>query len=195
MLDERAPRAAAAVEGIALVMVAVVLAVPFYAARLAATTVNRALGSVHTARVGIDGRTFPVIDPLHGDATALLALVDERGPRKPGARLFVGPQDLRLANYSDAFLYFVLGERYRPASFYLESNPGIANRAGSGLADDIEGADVLVLSKEYDNWDEPNASRAPGPSIPMRIVERDFCLAGEAGRYRLYLRAGECQGQ
>lgn len=188
MVDRRMPQSAAAAELVVLTTVALVLAVPYYTARLAGTVVQRGIGRVDTARVGIDGRTFPVIDPLAPDATALLARLDAIGP--PAGRLFVGPVDLRLANYSDAFLYFVLGERYRPASFFLESNPGIANATGSTLAADIARADVLVLSTEYDNWDEPNASRDPGPDAPVRAVADGFCTVAEIGRYRILLRAG-----
>ncbi|HVM09511.1 MAG TPA: hypothetical protein VM345_13670 [Acidimicrobiales bacterium] len=190
LLDAKFPRSATATEALVLSMVALLLAVPFYAGRLAGTTVGRAVGRVQTATVGIDGRSFPVIDPLAPDATALLGRMEtvDRG----GGKLFVGPQDLRLANYSDSFLYFLLGERFRPVSFFLESNPGIANADDSHLADDIARADVLILSKEYDNWDEPNTSRRPGPEAPVRVVAERFCVLAELGRYQILLPAGRC---
>ena len=105
----------------------------------------------------------------------------------PGDTLFVGPQDLRRTNYGPTYIYFLLRE-LRPASYYMEMNPGTANRKGSGLADELRRADWLILTSEWDNWDEPNASMDFGPSEPNEVVRDDFCLRLESGQYRLYER-------
>lgn len=105
----------------------------------------------------------------------------------PGESLFVGPQDLRRTNYGPTYMYFLLRE-LRPASYYMEMNPGTANREGSGLADELRRADWLILTSEWDNWDEPNDSSKLGPSEPNEVVRDDFCLRLERGQYRLYER-------
>jgi hypothetical protein len=106
---------------------------------------------------------------------------------RPGESLFVGPQDLRRTNYGPTYMYFLLPE-LEPASYYMEMNPGTANREGSGLADELRRADWLILTSEWDDWNEPNDSTVNGPSEPNEVVRDDFCLRLEHGAYRLYER-------
>jgi hypothetical protein len=54
----------------------------------------------------------------------------------PGERLLVGPVDFRFTPYSDAFFYFLFHDLV-PATRYIEMDPGIANAADSGLADEV----------------------------------------------------------
>jgi hypothetical protein len=70
----------------------------------------------------------------------------------------------------------------------MEMNPQTANRKGSGLADDIRGADWLILTSMWDDWNEPNDSSKYGPSEPNEVVRKAFCLRFESGAYRLYER-------
>jgi hypothetical protein len=106
---------------------------------------------------------------------------------RPGESVFIGPQDLRRTNYGPTYMYFELPE-LRPASYYMEMNPGTANRAGSGLADDLRGADWLILTTEWDDWNEPNDSSKNGSPEPNRVVRENFCLRLRSGQYRLYER-------
>lgn len=190
MLDAKVPRAVAAVEALLITALLTVVFAPYYTARLASVDARFGIGMRHVANVGANGRHFPVIDPLRPDAQGVLDLVSRVAPAH--GTVFVGPQQLRLANYSDSFLYWLLYPRLKPVSFYLESNPGIVNAPDSHLAADLPKADVAILSNEYDNWDEPNQSRKLGPSAPNRIIARDFCQAGEVGRYKLYLNRRHC---
>ncbi len=126
---------------------------------------------------------------FYDDDSAGARIVVEHARRvtRPGESLFVGPQDLRRTNYGPTYMYFLLSE-LEPASYYMEMNPGTANREGSGLADEIREADWLILSSEWDNWDEPNDSEKYGPSEPNEVVRNLFCLRLERGQYRLYER-------
>ena len=121
----------------------------------------------------------------------------ERGPRgprpsacarTPGETVFVGPQDLRRTNYGPTYMYFELRDHLRPASYYMEMNPGTANREGSGLADELRSADWLILTSVWDDWDEPNESREYGPTEPNEVVRSSFCVRFESDQYRLYER-------
>jgi hypothetical protein len=124
-------------------------------------------------------------DETRESTRAILARIRELS--RPGESLFVGPQDLRRTNYGPTYMYFLLRE-LRPASYYMEMNPGTANREGSGLADELRKADWLILTSEWDDWNEPNDSAEFGPAKPNRVVREDFCLRLEKGRYRLYER-------
>ena len=109
---------------------------------------------------------------------------------RPGQRLLVGPTDLRKTPYSEAFFYYLLPQLV-PATPYIEMDPGIANANDSGLADDVRHADVLILSDQWNGWDEPNGSATFGPNTPNVVVHQDFCLVGTYGphpHYQLYIR-------
>lgn len=128
-----------------------------------------------------------------GISQAAQGVVDELDRRaQPGDRLFVGPADLRLTPYSDAFFYHLFPE-LPPATRYIEMDPGVANAEGSGLAEDVASADWLILSHVWDPWDEPNDSRQPGSDAPNGVVARSFCVVdafGDEGApsYLLYQR-------
>ena len=124
-------------------------------------------------------------DETRESVRAVITRTQERS--RPGESLFVGPQDLRRTNYGPTYMYFLLRD-LRPASYYMEMNPGTANREGSGLADDLRRADWLILTSEWDDWNEPNDSTVNGPSEPNEVVRDDFCLRLERGAYRLYER-------
>jgi hypothetical protein len=107
---------------------------------------------------------------------------------KPGDSLLVGTSDLRKTPYSDAFLYYLFPE-LKPATYYIEMDPGVANAKNSKLAGEVRKADFLVLSSVWDNWVEPNDSRKFGSDKPNQIVRRDFCKLGSyRGQYSLYER-------
>jgi hypothetical protein len=106
---------------------------------------------------------------------------------QPGDRLFVGTGDLRKTPYSDAWLYYLLPE-LTPGTRYIEMDPGVANARGSGLARELSSSDAVVLSTVWDDWNEPNDSRAFGPDRPNEVLARDFCKIGDFGYYRVYRR-------
>jgi hypothetical protein len=159
---------------------AVVLTV-IVAASYADFTVDRAreVRGVRTAYRGF------VDDDSREPIDAVLQRI--RTMSRPGESLFVGPQDLRRTNYGPTYMYFLLRD-LQPASYYMEMNPGTANREGSGLADELRRADWLILTSEWDDWDEPNDSQDYGSPEPNRVVRELFCLRLEEGQYRLYER-------
>ena len=129
------------------------------------------------------GRTLPVGDAdFAADLEDVLAAVDRH--TDPGDTVFVGPLDLTRTNYSETFLYFLLPDLV-PASRHLEMNPGLANRDGGPLADELHDADLLVLTDRFDGWSEPNASVEPGSPEPARVVAERFCPAWAAERHQI----------
>lgn len=110
-----------------------------------------------------------------------------------GERLFIGPTDLSRTNYSDLHLFHLFPE-LEPASYYLELNPRSANRPGTRLTRDLETADWLLLSGEWDLWEEQNASTEPGDSRPNAVVRRSFELVSQHGVWKLYRRNQSAPG-
>jgi hypothetical protein len=192
LLRRRAPRFAPQRRGLvagAGVLVALVLLVPHFTAR---TYTDYVLQSADIHRIAFeidhDGRRFYYgREDVAKAAEPLLEEADRISD--PSDRLFVGPTDLRKTPYSDAYLYYMLPE-LTPATYFIEMDPGVANRKGSRLADDLASADIAILSSVWNDWEEPNDSRKFGPDTPNRILERDFCLVGEygGGLYELYER-------
>ncbi len=132
-------------------------------------------------------------DDVAKAARALLAEVPKVA--KPGDRLFVGPTDLRKTPYSDAYLYYLLPE-YPPGTYFIEMDPGVANRAGSRMPSDLASSEVAILSGVWTDWSEPNDSRKFGSRETTRVLRRDFCLVKTFGSrpddqkplYELYVK-------
>ncbi len=135
-----------------------------------------------------NGRTVPVplrsqVDQLSG---LLWAIEDST---EPGDRIFVGPSDLSNTVYNDTFLYHLLPE-LTPASYFLEMNPGTADRPGSRLKGDISTADVIVVTTRYDDWAALSRSATQG-SLSVSADLNGFCPSSTFGPWRLYVRCTE----
>ncbi|MFM8531244.1 MAG: hypothetical protein ACKOD2_16535, partial [Ilumatobacteraceae bacterium] len=115
------------------------------------------------------------------------------GPRAP--RLLVGPADLSRAIYSDVAFHYMFPE-LEPATYYIEMDPGLADREGSSLAADVASADWLLLTNFWTGWDEPNASSEFGSEAPNQVVADRFCLVGnwEDALVLLYRRCEQGDG-
>jgi hypothetical protein len=111
---------------------------------------------------------------------------------EPGDRLIVGPADLSRTIYSDVSVYWMFPELV-PATYYIEMDPGLADRAGSGLADDVANADFLVLTNIWTGWHEPNASDEHLSDEGNQAVADHFCLV-ERFEDNLVLLFERCDG-
>lgn len=130
-----------------------------------------------------NGRSFPFPSRSAADVIGkLLEKLDRLS--KPGERLFVGPADLRRTNNCDTFIYHLF-PALQPATYFLEMNPGSANREGSRLTTDIASADWLVLDMAWDNWPENNSLSVYGPDAPNEVVRSEFSLVGQYGPFVL----------
>jgi hypothetical protein len=173
--------------GLAVVFVLVTVMPHFFGRNYVDYVVQTAGRRRIAYRVHYNGRTFyygryDVLNALH----ELFAEITK--VTSPGDRLFVGTSDLRKTPYSEAFIYYMFPE-LRPATYFIEMDPGVANRKGSRLADDVASADAVVLSSVWDVWDEPNDSRKLGPDRPNQVVREQFELHGEyGGLYKLYVK-------
>lgn len=110
-------------------------------------------------------------------AASQAAIDDLARLSQPGERLLVGPADLSRTIYSDAIFYYLFPELV-PATYYIEMDPGLADKAGSSLAADVASADWLLLTNFWTGWYEPNASSDFGSDAPNQVVADQFCLVG-----------------
>ncbi|MFM8303846.1 MAG: hypothetical protein ACKOA9_06055 [Actinomycetota bacterium] len=164
----------------ALPTLALALVVPNFTVRSYADLVAKSFGRDRASFViERDGRRFYYGDPRVADAAASMIPVLDQIVR-PGDRLLVGPADLRKTVTSEAWIYTLYPEAV-PGTYYIEMDPGIANATGSRLADDVRRADVVVLSRIWQNWDEPNESANPGDPTPNRVLRSRFCSVGTFG--------------
>ena len=138
-----------------------------------------------------DGRRFWFGDFFVAKALSeMIPALDARS--EPGDRLIVGPADLSRTIYSDVSVYWMFPELI-PATYYIEMDPGLADRAGSGLADDIAAADFLVLTNVWTGWHEPNASDEHLSDEGNQAVADHFCLV-ERFEDNLVLLFERCDG-
>lgn len=178
--------------GVGLVAVLLVGVIPFYPVRTYADLVGQTFG---VNRFGYEiernGRTFYFgSDSGARSAQEVVDALDER--LRPSETLIVGPTDLTRANYSDAFFYYLFPE-LRPGTRYIEMDPGIADAADSGLAEELERNDWLILSDAWSGWDEPNDSAGSGDTRANEVVQERYCTVHDAGTFVLLhrKRAGE----
>ena len=146
---------------VALMLAVLVFVIPAFTISTYADYSLQTFG-VHRASYKIehDGRVFYYGKPDRAAAANMVIAAAAR-ISKPGQRLFVGPVNLRKTPYSDAYLYYMLPDLV-PATYYIEMDPGVANANDSRLPQDLESADVVILSKIWDDWSEPNDSRKVG---------------------------------
>ncbi len=141
-----------------------------------------------TFEINRDGRNFYFGAPRA--ALASQQVIDDLdGLARPGDRLFVGPMDLSRTWYSDAVFYWLFPEM-EPATYFIEMDPGLANAAGSRLADDLATADFVILTAFWAGWREPNSSMDFGSPEPNEVLAERFCQYRQYqdGLVRLYYR-------
>lgn len=172
------------------VVVALTLVVaPLFTFRYYLLHVRVGVGNVQTPfPVERNGRRFYL-----GDYGPYLAtqgvMADLDRMSKPGESLLVGPSDLRRTWYSDAFFYYLYPE-LKPATYFIEMDPGIANATNSPLAKEVAAADWVILTAFWDGWREPNSSMDYGSDAPNHVLRDQFCQVGsyQDGLVRLFHR-------
>ncbi|HET9729290.1 MAG TPA: glycosyltransferase family 39 protein, partial [Acidimicrobiia bacterium] len=116
----------------ATTLAVIVFALPAFSVRVYADYALQTFDIHRTAfKIEHKGRVFYYGKPDRAHAAQMV--IDAAAKlAHPGARLFVGPANLRKTPYSDAYLYYMLPE-FRPGTYYIEMDPGVANANDSGL--------------------------------------------------------------
>lgn len=178
---------ATAVLGLVMVVIC-----PFYTYRVYALHTRVSVGDVPPPfEIERDGRRFWVGDAAV--ARAVNALIpDLEAIIEPGDTLVVGPGDLSRTVYADTYIYWLFPE-LEPGTRFIEMDPGLADQAGSGLADDIADADIVVLTNTWSGWYEPNASIEYGSQEANIAVAEHQCLV-TSYETNLVLLFRQCEG-
>jgi hypothetical protein len=176
----------------AFVAVLMLVICPFYTYRHHLLHTRVAFGDLPPPfLVERDGRKFWVGDKTVADGLdEMIADLAERS--EPGDRLIVGPADLSRTIYSDVSIYYLFPELV-PGTKYIEMDPGLADREGSGLAEEIARSDFLVLTNIWTGWHEPNASDEHLSQEANQAVADNFCLT-ERYEDNLVLLFERCEG-
>ncbi len=190
LLEEVRPRWSTPVRagvGIGVLAVVFVAVIPFFPARTYVDLVGQTVGRDRFGAPITNGdRTF-YFGSAEAAASAQEVVDTLARESRPGERLIVGPTDLSRTNYNDSFVYWLFPDLV-PGTRYIEMDPGIANSATSGLAEELRDTDWLVLSDSSAAWREPNTSEDAGDEEPNRIVRDEFCMVTDAGNFQLLRR-------
>ncbi len=165
---------------------------PFYTYRVYALHTRVAVGDLPPPHeIERDGRRFWVGDEAVARAVNAM-LPDLEAIGEPGDSLVVGPGDLGRTVYADTYIYWLFPE-LEPGTHFIEMDPGLADAAGSGLAEDIAAADVVVLTNTWSGWYEPNASSDHGSPEHNQAVADHHCLVASY-ETNLVLLFRACEG-
>ena len=102
--------------------------------------------------------------------------------------MLVGAVDMSVPTLTPVGLYHLLPD-YIPATYFLELPPGVAERAGSGLPEDVESADLLVLANVPADTNRRLFPGFPsGSSNANAVVQTQFCEQTQTPLGNLYRR-------
>jgi hypothetical protein len=163
-----------------IVTVMLLIVCPFFTFRMWLLHTRVSVGNKRVPfNIHRDDREFWLGD-YQASIAAQQVIDDLDSMSKPGERLLVGPADLARTIYSDVMFYWMFPE-LKPATYYIEMDPGLADKPGSRLADDVRSADWVLLTNYWTGWNEPNASEKRGSDVPNQIVGNEFCKVREYG--------------
>ncbi|MAT05580.1 MAG: hypothetical protein CL424_11115 [Acidimicrobiaceae bacterium] len=186
------PRWSGAVAATAVVGLVMIVICPFYTYRMYALHTRVAIGQIPPPfEIERDGRRFFVGDAAVARAVNDL-IPDLEAVMEPGDTLIVGPGDLSRTVYADTYIYWLFPE-LEPGTRFIEMDPGLADQRGSGLAEEITAADIVVLTNTWSGWYEPNASTERGSQEHNRAIADHHCLV-ESYETNLVLLFTACEG-
>ncbi|MGA9276151.1 hypothetical protein [Ilumatobacter sp.] len=164
--------------GAIVVLVLMLVVSPFYTYRYYLLQARVSIGDLPLPfLVERDDRKFWFGNPEVANALNEM-IPDLEALSEPGDSLIVGTADLSRTVYSDVSIYFLFDD-LDPATYYIEMDPGLADAEDSGLAEDIEDADFLVLTNFWSGWLEPNTSVKRQSQEHNQAVADNFCLVGQ----------------
>ena len=176
-----APARRKTIAAIALPALCLLALVPHFTLRTYAEASGQTFGYRRNAMsMSYEGRTFRYARADAVDAVnALLPVVDEL--TEPGDRIFVGPGDLRLTPYSEAYLYFLLPE-LDPGDPLHRDGPGRRQRPRLRARRRARAArrrDPVLHPRRLER-----AERLACSTVPTRrteVLADDFCLVESYG--------------
>jgi len=133
-----------------------------------------------------DGRSLLVVARYASTEAQLLHVVDAHST--PGETLFVFDEDLVRPAVNDVSLYYLLPS-LRSRAKHVEVTPGVSSARGSGLRDDVQRADVLVLIRTTPGFRRDLFPfEKPGSTEAADALRADFCVIARIDYYVVYRR-------
>ena len=143
-------------------------------------------GNMQSTTVSYKGREVP--EPPDREPVLARLLPEIERLAGPDGKLFVFDGNLRRPAVTDLVLYYYL-PRLRQSAYHMEITPGITSEHGSGLREDLEAADVVVL---VDTPEDDRRVLFPyahdGSSEAEHALRDRFCHSGDVDRFQLYVR-------
>jgi len=143
-------------------------------------------GNMQEKTVHHDGRHLPEA-PVRADVLrVLLPAIDAM--TTPGQTVFIFDANLVRPAVNDVSLYYYL-PRLRQSALHMEITPGITTEAGSGLADDVDAADLVVLVQTPESERRTLFPYARGGSTEASdALHSRFCRRRVVERFELWTR-------
>ncbi len=139
--------------------------------------------------VAVDGRRIAIQAEFADDFQATLDDLVRLVPA--GSNVFVGTDDMGRTTFNPFPVYYLLSREYNFPGYYQELAAGVAERDGSGLADDLIEADALVLIHFPEETTHSLFPNAPGGyEENNQVVRERFRRASQHRGFALYLQRG-----
>jgi hypothetical protein len=104
-------------------------------------------------------------------------------PAEKARSIFIGPSDLKYAQYGDTWIYSIVSN---PAcTRYTEMNPGDSNSEKSTLNDQITNCHFLILNDRYNNVDNGWVGSVGGEKI-NKTVRNNFVEIYNSNGFRVF---------
>ncbi len=118
------------------------------------------------------GRSLYVTEVQQAEMRSVLRAVEGAAPA--GSRLFVGADDMTLPTANENYYHLLLPD-YPPAGRFTELAPGLSEKRGSGLEDDVRNAHVVILTRMDAAAVARNLPHLPrGDNPANEIIRREF---------------------
>jgi hypothetical protein len=135
----------------------------------------------------INGRQIFTFGPsASSEIAGVVKEVEAQVPRRK--TFFVGASDMSRFAVTSTYLYFLMPDRV-PEAYYLELAPGVSERKGSRLIDDVRNANFLVLTRV-----DPDRELARYPYLHRgseevnEYIDRHFCHLAATSDLDIYRR-------
>jgi hypothetical protein len=138
-------------------------------------------------RLQVGGRTLYTGSP-QASAWGKSVVATVRANVRPGEKVFVGATDMSRGSLTAIYIYYLAPDLV-PHAYFLELAPGISERPGSRLIDDLRASDVLALTDFQRSQAAQVFPYLPrGSAATNRYYRAHFCRVATAHEVEIWRR-------
>jgi hypothetical protein len=146
-----------------------------------------ALMAPHGDLLQVGGRALYTASP-QASAWGKSVVATVRANLRPGEKIFVGATDMSRGSLTAIYIYYLAPDLV-PHAYFLELAPGISERTGSPLIDDLRAADVLALTDfKRSQADQVFPYLPRGSASTNRYYRAHFCRIATAHEVEIWRR-------